>query len=240
MINILSNLWISFLAGLFAPLGAVCVLPLYPGFLAYLASQLSVKSKTEDKNKVDVESPESLKYKLIILGLIVTLGVIVSMFLFGLIFTKFLQASLTNAIGIISPIAFGILVLVSLLLIFNVDFGRWIPKLNAPVLKNPILTSFVFGLFFGVIVLPCNPASLVVLFALSTSTTAFLTNLLNFLMFGVGMALPLLLFSIISASKSQEVIGFLTKHKRKINLIAGLIMLVIALYYLIFVFKIFG
>jgi|TARA_Y100000310_G_C20598816_1_gene771917 hypothetical protein len=32
----LLNIWISFLAGLFAPLGAVCVLPLYPGFLAYL------------------------------------------------------------------------------------------------------------------------------------------------------------------------------------------------------------
>ena len=30
---------ISFLAGLFAPLGAVCVLPLYPGFLAWLANQ---------------------------------------------------------------------------------------------------------------------------------------------------------------------------------------------------------
>ncbi|MBT4541275.1 hypothetical protein HOC35_07215 [Candidatus Woesearchaeota archaeon] len=240
MVSILTNLWISFLAGLFAPLGAVCVLPLYPGFLAYLASQLSTKTDSlTDKPSESTTSSQSLKSKFILLGLIVTLGVVVSMFLFGLIFTKFLQASLTNAIGIISPIAFGILVLVSLLLIFNVDFGKWIPKVNAPLLKNPILTSFVFGLFFGLIVLPCNPASLIVLFAISTSTTAFLTNLLNFLMFGVGMALPLLLFSIISATKSQEVIGFLTKYKRRINLIAGLIMLVIALYYLIFTFEIY-
>tara|TARA_Y100000310_G_C20393633_1_gene674012 strand:+ start:35 stop:712 length:678 start_codon:yes stop_codon:yes gene_type:complete len=225
MINILTNLWISFLAGLFAPIAAVCVLPLYPGFLAYLASQIS---KKENKKKI------------ITLGLIVTLGVITSMFLFGLIFTKFLQASLTKAIGIISPIAFGILALVSVLLIFNIDFSKIFPKFNAPILKNPYFTSFVFGFFFGAIVLPCNPASLIVLFAISTSTISFIANLLNFLLFGIGMALPLLIFSIISATKSNVIIGFLTKHKRSINLIAGIIMLGISLYYLIFVFKIGG
>jgi cytochrome c-type biogenesis protein len=225
MVSAITNLWISFLAGLFAPLGAVCVLPLYPGFLAYLSSKLSGK---ESKNTI------------MMFGVIVTLGVITSMLIFGLIFTKLLQVSLTRAIGIISPIAFGILTLVSLLLIFNIDFGRFFPKTHAPVLKNPYLSSFIFGLFFGAIVLPCNPASLIVLFAVSTSTISFVTNFLNFVLFGIGMALPLLIFAIISATKSQQVIGFLTSHKRIINLVAGIIMFIISLYYLIFVFKVFG
>ena len=98
----------------------------------------------------------------------------------------------------------------------------------------------MFGFFFGAIVLPCNPASLVVLFALSTSTVSFIGNFLNFVVFGLGMAAPLLLFTIISSAKSKEVINWLTTHKRKINLVAGLIMLVISLYYLLFVFRIFG
>ena len=51
MINFLSNLWISFLAGLFAPIGAVCVLPLYPGFLSYLAGQVSQVENDESGNK---------------------------------------------------------------------------------------------------------------------------------------------------------------------------------------------
>ncbi|MBW2995384.1 cytochrome C biogenesis protein [Candidatus Woesearchaeota archaeon] len=225
MVSALTNLWISFLAGLFAPLVAVCVLPLYPGFLSYLASQLSGKEE---------------KKTFIFIGLIVTLGVLVSMFLFGLIFTLLLQESLTMAIGIISPIAFGILALISLLLIFNIDFGKLFPKVHAPVTKNPILTSFIFGLFFGAIVLPCNPASLAVLFAVSTSVTSFILNLSNFTVFGIGMAAPLLIFSFISAAKSTEIIGFLTKYKKKINFIAGIIMLGISLYYLIFVFRIFG
>lgn len=213
------------MAGLFAPLGAVCVLPLYPGFLSYLAS----KTTTKDSKK-----------QIVLFGVVVSLGVIISMLVLGLIFVFILKASLTKVIGIVSPIAFGILALVSILLIFNFDIGRFMPKVHAPVLKNPLFSAFLFGTFFGAIVLPCNPASLAVLFAVSTSTIAFITNFLNFLFFGMGMAFPLLVLALISASKSQEVIGFLTKYKRTINIIAGVIMLGISSYYLIFVFKVFG
>ncbi len=225
MVSMLVNFWLSFLAGLFAPLGAVCVLPLYPGFLSYLASKTST---------------DSSKKTIIMYGVIVVLGVLSSMLLIGLIFSTILKASLTKAIGIISPIAFGILAIISLLLIFNVDITRFLPKLNAPVLKNPYFSAYVFGFLFGAIVLPCNPASLAVLFAVSTSTVSFITNFINFMLFGLGMGLPLLILAFISAAKSQQVIGFLTKQKRLINLIAGIIMLGISIYYLVFVFRIFG
>ena len=227
MVSAFTNIWLSFIAGLFAPIAAVCVLPLYPGFLAYLAGQLSGKKGSQKK-------------KIILLGLITTLGVIVSMALFGFIFTQLLRKSLTRAIGVISPIAFGILAIVSIFLIFNFDFSRLIPKFNAPIAKSPYTSSFGFGFFFGAIVLPCNPASLVVLFALSTSTVGFIMNFLNFIVFGIGMAAPLLIFALISSAKSEVVIGFLTKRQRIINLIAGLIMLGISLYYLIFVFRLLG
>lgn len=229
--NALLNLWLSFLAGLFAPIGAVCVLPLYPGFLAYLSNQLSGKEGAD---------PRQSKYSFILFGLIITAGIIASMAVLGLIFTTLLQESLTTAIGIISPIAFGILALVSILMIFNIDIGKLIPKANAPVAKNPYISSFVFGLFFGAIVLPCNPASLVVLFALSTSTVNFLANFLNFIVFGIGMAAPLLVFAIISSAYTTKVIGFLAKYKKAINIITGIIMLGVSLYYLFFVFRILG
>jgi len=220
MVGVILNFWISFLAGLFAPLGAVCILPLYPGFLSFLASQ--------DKAEKNV-----IKF-----AWIITAGVIFSMFVIGLIFSYFLKASLTNAIGIISPVAFLILLAVSLFLIFGLDLGGLIPKYNIKILKNPVSTSFIFGLFFGAIVLPCNPASLAVLFAVSVSTVSFLVNLGNFVLFGIGMAVPLLIFAYISSSSSGRVIAYLSEHKRGINLIAGLIMFVIALYYLLFVFRV--
>ncbi len=224
MISPFINLWLSFLAGLFAPIGAVCVLPLYPAFLSYLSKQLDGKSK--------------IKNKPVFLGWVITAGVIFSLFLIGLIFNKILKVALTNVIAIISPIAFGILGIISLFMIFNVDFSRIFPRARNPTAKNPILNSFLFGMFFGVIVLPCNPASLVILFSLSFSTADVGINLLSFILFGIGMATPLLLFAYIT-NKAQGVITFLTRNKRKINLIAGLIMLVVSLYYLIFVFRIF-
>ena len=212
----------AFVLGLLTPLGAICVLPLYPGFLAYLANQ------------------GEKKRSILSMGILVSLGVILFMLLLGLIFTTILQVSLTNVIGVISPIAFGILAAISLLLIFNVDFGKYIPQFAAPVSKSPLLTAFLYGFFFGAIVVPCNPAFIAALFARTLVMSNFVVNLLSFVLFGLGIAAPLLLFAIISSASSSNVINFLIKYRRPINLIAGLFMLGVSLYYLIFVFRIFG
>lgn len=215
----------SFILGLLTPLTAVCVLPLYPGFLAYLSSKFSsnVSKKT---------------YAL--LGLSATFGVIIFMLIIGLLFTTLLQQSLTTVIGIVSPIAFGILLIISLLLIFNFDFSRFLPQVRTSTEGNPLKSSFTFGFFFGAIVLPCNPGFITLFFARATLANSFLSGMGNFLAFGVGLAFPLLAFSLLSANWSQKIIGFLTKHKTKINRIAGILMLIISLYYLLCVFSIFG
>jgi cytochrome c-type biogenesis protein len=224
--ELLADLGETFVLGLLTPLGAVCVLPLYPGFLAYLANQLSGK--------------QASRKTFIYFGLIISSGVILFMTLLGLVFSTILEVSLTNVIQVVSPIAFGILFMISLLLIFNVDIGRFLPKARAPITKNPLANAFVFGFFFGAIVVPCNPAFIAVLFTRTISTVDFLANFLRFLFFGVGLAFPLLLFAVISGASSQTIINFLTRYKRIINLIAGIIMLGISIYYLIFVFEIFG
>jgi len=211
----------AFIEGLLTPLGAVCVLPLYPGFLVYLS------------NRAKNASP-------LVLSFLVTLGVITFMGLLGLIFTTLLEVSLTKVIGIISPIAFAILGIISLMLIFNVDMSKFFPKINAPQAKNPLVESFFFGFFFGLIIIPCNPVFIALFFTQVISTTGFLLNMLQFLAFAIGISFPLMLLAGISSTKSKIIISFLTKHNRKINLVSGLIMLAISLYYLIFVFKVFG
>lgn len=227
VLEILSSISTAFVLGLLTPLTAACVLPLYPGFLAYLSNQLSGK--------------ESDKKTIALFGVIITFGVILFMFLLGLVFTTILQVSLTTVIGVVSPISFGILVVISLVLIFDIDIGRFLPKTKVPTsTKNPWLRAFSFGFFFGAIVVPCNPAFIAVLFTRTISSISFLENIANFMFFGVGMGFPLLAFSLISTAKSTAVISYLTKHKRGINFMTGSIMLVISIYYLIFVFRIFG
>jgi cytochrome c-type biogenesis protein len=223
--ELLTELGAAFVLGLLTPLGAVCVLPLYPGFLVYLTTQLSGK--------------EPGKWTIIFFGLVITGGVIIFMLLLGIIFTTVLEVSLTNIIGIISPIAFGILFLISFLLIFNVDVSRFLPKGHTPMSQNPWVSAFLYGFFFGAIVIPCNPLFIAALFTRTISAMGFVENVLRFLFFGIGIGFPLLVLASVSATATDAIIGFLTRYRRIINLIAGLIMLGISIYYLVFVFRIF-
>ena len=229
MCYLIADFFSSFLLGLLTPLTAVCVLPLYPGFIAYLSNKLSPDQSVEENRKLPL-----------LMGLLVVAGVIVFMLLLGIIFTTVLQVSLTKVINIVSPIAFGILGLISILLIFNVDIGKYFPRVNAPVTQNPKTSAFVFGFFFGGIVIPCNPGFIAAFFARALLVDSFISNIINFFLFGLGIGAPLLVLAFISGAKSQLIIHYLTARKRAINLIAGLIMLGISIYYLVFVFRVFG
>ena len=217
MIGIFTNLFTSFLLGLATPLTAVCVLPLYPGFLSYLANKA--------------------KGSLARMGVLVSVGAVTFMTLLGLIFTTLLEKSLTSIIQIISPLAFLILIVMSIFLILNKDLGSLLPKANIPTAKNPTWNAFLYGFFFGAIVVPCQPAFIAAMFA-KTAATTFTANVLNFFFFGIGIATPLLIFSLISIKASSSIISFLTNHKKRINQVSGVLMLLLSLYFLFFDFQI--
>lgn len=206
----------AYILGLLTPLTAVCVLPLYPGFISYLASK-----------KRDV-SP-------LVLSLLITLGIILFMGLLGIIFTTIFQISLTTVTQIISPIAFSVLALVGFWMLVGKKIST--RSFQLPQQKNPRFQALLYGFFFGAIVLPCNPGFIAAFFAQSLLFTSPLTSLLNFLFFGLGLATPLIvLAAVATAPKTKLVLSWLARHAGIINRFAGGIMLIISLYYLFFVF----
>ncbi len=209
---------IAFTAGLLTPLGAACVLPLYPGYLSFLSGQ---------SGKVQI--PEFR----IFLGIIAGAGILVSMLLFGLIVVSVLSLPLSGALGFISPVVYGMLLVIGILLVigWHPDFSLPTPRL--PPHKTPYIGAFLFGLFFGLLVLPCNAAPVAVLLALSTSTSDMVANMVNFILFGAGMAVPLILLSALSSLRGNEVTRFLADHKRTINIVTGILMIAVACYYLL-------
>ena len=220
MIGTVFATWISaLLAGLSTPLLAACVLPLYPGYLAFLASQ-----------KPEKQIPAR------VLGFFVTAGVIAAMFAFGLVFVYFLNISTGTAIGLIGPVLYLVLALVSIAMIAGIDLSRFIPRVATPTADSPQISAFLFGAFFGLIALPCNPGPILLLFTFSLNVAGAFSNFIIFVFFGIGMAIPLLVLSCISDLMGKRIISLFTKHNRVINAIAGAIMLVISLYYLVFVF----
>jgi cytochrome c-type biogenesis protein len=224
MLSLFYNLIQALILGLLTPLTAVCVLPLYPAFLTYLSKQ--VDKSSEDKNQI------------MTFGILISAGVISFMLLIGLLFTTFLEVSLTKVIGIISPIAFIILALMSIKLIFNINLGINLPHSINLTFKNPKLNAFFYGFFFGAIIIPCNPLLIAALFVKSVTITSFAQNILSFIFFGVGISIPLLLLAGLSSINSQKFMDFFLVHNKIINRISGLIMLTISLYYLFYVFRI--
>lgn len=215
----------SFLLGLATPLTALCVIPLYPGFIAYLSKQL--KDDTDRKTYA-------------LFGFIVVLGVITFMLVLGLVFTTIIQASLTNVIEYISPLAFILLGVISLAMIFDINFQKYIgfDESNIPEFSNPLFNGFSFGFFFGAILIPCNPAFIATFFARAFLFETPFTSLMNFLFFGLGIGFPLMVFTLISSRKSSEILKILQKHEKLVYKGSGILMLSISLYYLINVFKI--
>lgn len=211
----------AFLAGIYAPVGSPCVIPLFPGFLAFLSGKSGGIDRT---------------HSMFSLGLVVAAGVIVSMLAFGVIFVALVQVSLARFLSVISPVAFLVLAAFSVILILDLDLSRLTGGVALPRSGKPVLDAFLLGLFFGIIILPCNAVAVVALLAIGTTTTGLLANLGSFLSFGIGMSLPLLVFAGISEARSREILAWLSRHRRIINTAAGVVMLGVSLYYLLVVF----
>ncbi len=222
-LTLLTELGSAFVLGVMTPLTAVCVLPLYPGFLTFLTNQLDADA-------------ERTTYAL--LGVTVAAGVVLFMLLVGLLFTTVLQQSLTRVVGTVSPVAFGILAVIGVLLVLDVEIGQVFPQQQVPRTGRPLVDSFGFGFFFGAIVLPCNPAFIAAFFARSLLVQSPVTNLLAFTAFGLGIGAPLFTFSLASAQWSTQVVQTLVTYRTRINRVSGIVLLAVALYYLMYVFQV--
>ena len=215
-----------FLLGLATPLTATCVIPLYPGFLAYLASA----------GERDRGPPVAA------LGLLVVAGVIAFMAVVGVLWTAVFRTGVAAAVELLSPLAFGALAVVGAVLIVAPNGFARLPTVEPPHSRYPTLSAFAYGFFFGAIVIPCNPG-LIALF-LSRSTVAFpafdsqLEVLAGFLAFGFGIGTPLLAFSFLSQPYSRQVTRTLARYSAVINRLVGVVLVAVSTYYLVAVFEV--
>jgi len=210
----------AFSLGLATPLSAVCVLPLYPGFLAFLSTQ-------------DEDAPS-----VAVLGALVAVGVIACMAGVGLVFTTALGRSLTGLVGTVSPVIFALLAVFGLLLVVGRRPHARLPRARPPQTSNPSLSAFGYGVFFGAVVLPCNPGFVAVFFARAVLFVDPVTSLASFGGFVIGMATPLLALALVSEHWRDRVLGALTRHRRAVDVATGVVMVAVALYYLFGVFTV--
>jgi len=191
-----------------------CILPLYPGFLAYLAGrQEGIQSRIG-------------RYSL---GFLVLAGVLSMMLLLGLVISL-LSISIGIALTVIIPIAYTLIILLGVLLLLDINPFKAMPQLQVPVLNNPYVNAYVYGLLYGPIALPCSGPLVVGIFTFSLTSAEVISKLTIFFWFGIGFGLPLLMLSFLSGAVQQRLVRSFALHSRKINLAGGILLVVVGVF----------
>jgi len=190
-----------------------CVLPLYPGFLAYLSGQAEL-----DQGKG--------KY---FLGLFVLAGVLTMMLALGGLIAL-LAVPTGNVLAFIIPLADALILLLGILLLLDRNPFKTLPQIQIPVLRHPFLNAYTYGLLYGPIALPCSGPLVVGIFALSFTAGEALSKLWIFLWFGLGFGLPLFVLSLLSGALQRQLTSFFARHSRVANIIGGLLLIGVAIY----------
>lgn len=203
----------AFFIGILAT-SAPCVFPLYPGFLAYLSSS-SERLKGRRANYL--------------LGLLVLAGVLTMMLLIG-----FIVASLSIAFGsvllVATPFIDLLIIALGILLLLNINPFLMLAQVRSPLLSNPLISAYVYGLFFGPVLLPCSGLIAVGVFALSFSVSQFFGKVALFLAFGLGLGVPLLVLSFLSQIKGGWLTSFFASRHTLMNRLAGVLLVLVGLY----------
>ena len=201
----------SFALGLLATTNP-CILPLYPGFIAYLSANQAANSR--------------MRY---FLGLFVLFGVLTMMLILGAIIAL-LAIPIGSALAITIPIADLILLTLGILLLLDINPFKKIPQIKVPGFTHPLASAYFYGLLYGPITLPCSGPLVVAIFAYSFTAGEVLSKLSVFFWFGIGFGFPLLVISILSGTLQRKITRFFAIHSRKVNLVGGILLIAAAIY----------
>ncbi|MCB0172191.1 MAG: hypothetical protein KDJ97_16710 [Anaerolineae bacterium] len=190
-----------------------CVLPLYPGFLAYLSGQTEMGTG---------------KYRYF-LGFFVLAGVLTMMLALGGLIAL-LAVPIGGVLAYVVPLADILILILGIMLLLNRNPFKSLPQVQVPVLRHPLLNAYIYGLLYGPIALPCSGPFVVGIFAFSVTAGEALNQLWVFLWFGLGFGIPLLILSLLSGSLQRQLTTLFARHSRVINIIGGLLLVSIAVY----------
>lgn len=194
-----------------------CVLPLYPGFLAYISGGQDALRNSRQRY---------------FLGFFVLAGVLTMMLALGALIAA-LAVSIGSVLSIVIPLADMLILTLGVLMIFNINPFKQIPQVNIPLLKHPFANAFVYGLLYGPITLPCSGPLIVGIFAFSFTAAEVWSKLGVFFWFGIGFGIPLLLLSLLSGAAQRWITRQFAMRSRLINLIGGLLLVGVAIFDLI-------
>jgi cytochrome c-type biogenesis protein len=191
-----------------------CVLPLYPGFLAYLAG-----------NQSALDNRRYARW----LGLVTLAGVLTSMFFLGLVLSLS-GIALGSALALLLPILYLLVIVMGIMLVLGMNpFGR-LPLLQSPRLKNPVLASFAYGLLYGPMTMPCSGPLVIGVFAAGADTKFVLEGIAYTLLFGLGFGLPLVVIPFLAEPVRDRLMRWMIRHHTTMMRVAGVLLVLVGIF----------
>lgn len=204
----------AFSVGLLAA-NSPCVLPLYPGYLAYLSGTTLAGQR-----------PRA------ILGGLILAGVLTMMIALGAVIAA-LRLPLANTLSVLIPAATVVLFGLGLLLLLDRNPFMMLPQVRIPLISNPYANAFCYGLLYGPVCLPCSGPLVLSIFVLSATMEQALARLSIFVFFGLGFGLPLLILSLLSGVTQRKITAWMVQRSRALNFVGGMLLIVAGAYSLI-------
>lgn len=204
----------AFSLGNAAILGNVCMLPLYPGLFVMMANRGS-----------DERGARSLKW----MGLLVFAGVVASMVVIGFVLHQ-IGRSVADILDWLLPLMYGAVLVLGLAMVFGRNPFARLATAQAPVLRNPAATAFVYGMALAPMTLPCTGPLIISAFVVGgvSGSGALAESLLYFLWFAMGFGWPLALLPLLAAPIQRSATRFLARHHHPIAVVSGLLLIAIA------------
>ena len=191
-----------------------CVFPLYPGFLTYLSGGQDALKGSKGRYS---------------LGFLVLAGVLTMMLLLGALIAA-LSVSIGSALAFVVPLANILIISLGILLLLNINPFKMLPSIQVPVLGNPYVNAYLYGLLYGPIALPCSGPLVVSIFAISFTAGEAFNQLSVFFWFGLGFGIPLLILSFLAGASQRWITRQFAMHSLWINRIGGLVLVGIGVY----------
>jgi cytochrome c-type biogenesis protein len=211
-------LWTAFLLGNGSILTNACLLPLYPGLIAFLAG-----------NAQNERAQRASGW----LGLLVLAGVLTLMLVIALVIFLFGQlVSFNSLFPVLLPVIYGVVIVLGLLMLLGKNPFERLAVSQSPTLQNPYLSAYLYGVMLGPMTLPCTGPTIVA--ALSVGVLGGAGDLFNqvlfFLVFGLGFGWPLVLLPLVARGAQKRFTAWLGRNHALLARISGVLLIAIGIY----------
>jgi cytochrome c-type biogenesis protein len=205
----------AFLLGNAAILGNVCMLPLYPGLIAFLAGNMQ---------------HGRIRQGGVLLGASVLAGVLTVMIALG--FGLFaVGQSFSRVLPWLLPLTYGLAFALGIAMLLGRNPFARLATAPTPMLANPYAAAFLYGGLLAPMTLPCTGPVIIGAFVLGVGSAAALgESLAYFLAFGLGFGWPLLVLPLVAMPVQRGITRWLAGNSQLLSRVAGVLLIAIAIF----------